>query len=221
MENTTQLPQSSLADDMSFAVAVGVSGGQVNVTDSERKRWFIAIVAHNTEKACCRKLIELFTLDGGDFPDFETYVPSQRELRIWRNGRRKKVDRILIPTFLFIRCTETTRKTIKSRAAFIKSFMKDRAGQTDAFGMHPFAFIPDRQMLDLQRMVGDAETPVTIDPRRLHVGAKVRVKGGRLKGLEGNILREPGGSTSLVLGIHILGYAKVEMPLDMLESIEK
>ncbi|MDO4180710.1 MAG: transcription termination/antitermination NusG family protein [Bacteroidales bacterium] len=220
METTTQLPQSLPADDMSFAVAVGVPDGQVKAAESDGKRWFIAIVAHNTEKSCCRKLEELFTIEGKKTLDFETYVPSQKELRIWRNGRRKKVDRILIPTFLFIRCTEDTRKAIKIHAVFIKHFMKDPAGQTDAFGMYPFAFIPEHQMLNLQRMVGDAETPVTIDPRRLYVGVRVRVKGGRLKGLEGNILREPSGSTSLVLGIHILGYAKVEMPLELLEVME-
>lgn len=219
--NTVQVPQSSPTDEMSFAVAGGVGGGQTGSPGSADKRWLIAIVAYNTEKSCCRRLDELFTLDGGEPPDFETYVPSQKELRIWRNGRRKKIDRILIPTFLFVRCTEFTRKLIKSRAAFIKSFMKDRAGQADAFGIHPFAYIPDHQMLSLQRMVGDAETPVTIDPRRLHVGVRVRVKGGKLTGLEGNVLREPNGSTSLVLGIDILGYAKVEMPLELLEVIGK
>lgn len=204
---------------MSLAVAEGVPNRQENATRKEPKRWFIAIVMNNTEKACCRRLNEMFLANGNMTLDFETYVPSQRELRVWRNGRRKKVDRILIPSYLFVRCTETVRKTIKREAGFIKSFMKNRAVQSDEFGISPFAFIPDSQMASFMRMVGDAETPVTIDPRQLHVGAKVRVKGGRLWGLEGNVLHEPGNKTSIVLSIDFLGCAKTEVPLELLEMV--
>ena len=209
----------SEAGEMSLAVAEGVPNRQENATRKEPKRWFIAIVMNNTEKACCRRLNEMFLANGNMTLDFETYVPSQRELRVWRNGRRKKVDRILIPSYLFVRCTETVRKTIKREAGFIKSFMKNRAVQSDEFGISPFAFIPDSQMASFMRMVGDAETPVTIDPRQLHVGAKVRVKGGRLWGLEGNVLHEPGNKTSIVLSIDFLGCAKTEVPLELLEMV--
>lgn len=211
--------QHSEAGKMSLAVAAGVPDGQENPSKQELKHWFIAIVMHNTEKACSRHLYDMFSADG-DMPlDFEAYVPSQKELRVWRNGRRKTVDRILIPSYLFIRCTETVRKTIKREAGFIKSFMKNRAVQSNKFGISPFAFIPDSQMASFMRMVGDAETPVTIDPRQLHVGAKVRVKGGRLWGLEGNVLHEPGNKTSIVLSIDFLGCAKTEVPLELLEMV--
>lgn len=220
MEKVASFHQPSPTSGMSLAVAVGVPPEQQGSGIWEQKRWYIAVVMHNTEKACCKKLNEKYMANGHMTLDFETYVPSQRELRVWRNGRRKKVDRILIPTYIFIYCTETVRKTIKQEADFIKNFMKDRAGQPDTFGIHPFAFIPDSQMLSLQRMVGDAETPITIDPSQLHVGAKVRVKGGRLMGLEGNVLREPGGKTSIALCIDFLGCAKTEIPLELLEMVE-
>lgn len=224
-----QLPTSrmSLADAIGVSTAQDSAGNEsiniqaeaANDDRQEHKRWFIAIVMHNTEKSCCKKLTDLFSADGRMTLDFETYVPSQKEVHVWRNGRRKKIDRILIPTYIFIKCTETVRKTIKSEADFIKSFMKDRAGLPDEFGIHPFAFIPEQQMVSLQRMVGDAETPVTIDTRHLHVGAKVRVKGGRLTGFEGNILREPSGKTSIFISIDFLGCAKAEIPVEMLEII--
>ena len=151
----------SEAGEMSLAVAEGVPNGQENATRKEPKRWFIAIVMNNTEKACCRRLNEMFLANGNMTLDFETYVPSQRELRVWRNGRRKKVDRILIPSYLFVRCTETVRKTLKKETGFIKAFMKNRALQANEFGASPFAFIPDSQMTNFRRMVGYAETPVT------------------------------------------------------------
>ena len=220
MENAGTLNQPSSPSKMSLAVAAGVLSVQGFTDDWEPKRWYIAIVMHNTEKSCCKKLNDLFSADSQTPLDFDTYVPSQKELHVWRNGRRKKVDKILIPTYLFIRCTEKVRKMIKQETDFIRSFMKDHAGQPNQYGAYPFAFIPEHQMLNLMRMVGDAETPVTIDPRRLRVGAKVRVKGGRLKGLEGNVLREPNGRTSIVIGIDFLGCAKTEVPLELLEEVE-
>lgn len=191
------------------------------MTVLEPKRWFVAIVMNNTEKSCCRKLYELFFTRGQMALDFETYVPFQTEWHVWRNGRRKKVDRILFPTYIFIHCTETVRKAIKSNADFISGFMKDRAGNVDMFGIYPFAFIPDHQMLSLQRMVGDAETPITIERKNLNVGTRVRVKGGRLSGFEGNVLREPDGKTCVVLNLDFLGCAKVELPLEQLEIVRE
>ena len=205
---------------MSLAVAVGVSSGQVSQPERATGRWYIAVVMHNTEQACCRKLEQRYTVGGCRTLAFETYVPSQTEVRVWRNGRRKKVERILFPTYLFIRCTESVRKTLKQQSPFIRYFLKDRAGSPDPFGIYPFATIPDSQMLSLQRMVGDAETPVTVDPSCLHVGVKVRVKGGRLSGFEGQVLHEPGGRTSIYICIDFLGCAKVEMPLELLELVE-
>lgn len=220
MENAETLNHFSPTSEMSLAAAAGVFSDRNITGDWEPKRWYIAIVMHNTEKSCCKKLYDKFFV-GSQMPlDFDTYVPSQTELHVWRNGRRKKVDRILIPTFLFIRCTETVRKKIKEEADFIRSFMKDPAGRHNEYGVCPFAYIPENQMLNLKRMVGDAEMPVTIDPRRLRLGARVRVKGGRLKGLEGNVLREPNGKTSIVLGIDFLGCAKTEVPLELLEMVE-
>lgn len=220
MENTVSVSPYLPSGEMSLGVAAGVSSALHNTTGEEPKRWYIAVVMHNTEMACCKRLEETYTLINHSDLDFETYVPSQKELRVWRNGRRKKIDRILIPTYIFIRCTETVRKTIKQENSFIRSFLKNPAGRPDEFGIRPFAFIPDHQMLSLKRMVGDAETPVTIDPSRLRVGVKVRVKGGKLIGLEGNVLREPGNKTSIVLNIDFLGCAKTEVPLELLELVE-
>lgn len=39
---------------------------------------------------------------------YDTYVPTQKELRRWKNGRRKIIDRIVIPAAVFVRCTELT-----------------------------------------------------------------------------------------------------------------
>lgn len=160
-------------------------------------------------------------MEGGQTTlDFETYVPSQKELHESPvTGRRKWVTRIICPCFLFVRCTPKVRYLIKSRAPFILKFLKDRAQQPDAYGNTPFAQIPDDQMAQLMQMVGDADSPVTIDAAQLTVGTKVRVKTGRLKGFEGYLIREPQGKSNLAIRINVLGQAKTEMPAAMLEVI--
>lgn len=95
----------------------------------------------------------------------------------------------------------------------------DRA-RTKKSGIADFACVPHSQMFDFMRMVGDAETPVTIDTSHLHVGSKVRVKMGRLAGLEGCLVEEPNGATKLAIRVDFLGYAKVELPVEVLESVE-
>ncbi|MBO4963864.1 MAG: hypothetical protein J6C65_02870 [Prevotella sp.] len=79
--------------------------------------------------------------------------------------------------------------------------------------------IPHSQMLDFQRMVGDAETPVSIDTSRLKVGSKVRVKSGRLAGIEGYLVQEPKGKAKLAIRINMLGYATTEFPIELLEEV--
>ena len=71
------------------------------------------------------------------------------------------------------------------------------------------------------RRGNDAEVHVTIESCPLHLGDRVRVNGGKLVGLEGNICREIDGSTSLVVKIDILGCAKVTIARELLEPIGK
>ena len=59
--------------------------------------------------------------------------------------------------------------------------------------------LPITQMVDFLRMVGDAETLVSHAATRLNAGSKVRIKSGRLEGMEGYVHRKPNGSTMLAL----------------------
>lgn len=183
----------------------------------EANSWFIAVVTPNTETACRDKLKKQF--EKNKDMDFESYVPIQRELHEWPStGKRHWVDRKICPCYLFIQCDRDTRYTISCQAKFILHFVMDRT-RRDKFGKADFAMIPHKQMLDFQRMVGDAETPVSIDATRLKVGSKVRVKSGRLAGLEGFLAQEPNGKTKLAIRINMLGYATTEIPIELLEEV--
>lgn len=197
---------------------------------ADGNHWFIAVVTPNTEKSCRDKLNKLFEVLNkerkyGESEDEDkrliSYVPIQRELHEWKStGKRVLVDRILCPCYIFIRCSEKDRYNIACRAKFILHFLMDRARKTKE-GRNDFARIPNSQMDAFRRMVGDAESPVSIDPSKLHLGSRVRVKSGRFAGMEGYLYREPNGSNMIAITVDFLGYAKTEYPIEMLELVEE
>ena len=192
--------------------------------------WFIAVVTPNTEKASREKLDKLiddlnkekkYNESIDERKRVISYVPIQREMHEWpSNGRRVIVDRVICPCYIFIRCSDADRYLIACRAKFIHHFLMDRA-RIVKDGRNDFARIPHDQMEAFQRMVGDGETHVTIDPTKLHLGTKVRVKSGRLAGMEGYLYREPNGSNMIAITINFLGSARTEYPLDLLELAEQ
>lgn len=174
--------------------------------------WFVAIVTPNTEKRAIDRLGDLVSFwkekDMVENAESVTaYVPIQKEVR-YRPSTRKRVEveKVLSPCYLFIRCRNRIRYKIASEAKFILYFLMNRATKDDA-GRSDFARIPNEQMENFMRMVGDAENEITIDTSRLRVGSKVRIKTGRLAGLEGNNYKDPKGSTLIVLRVDFLGYA--------------
>lgn len=197
---------------------------------TKENNWFIAVVTPNTEKSCCDKLNQLIAVlnkekrydeDEDENKRVVSYVPIQRELHEWPStGKRVWVDKVLCPCYVFIHCSDEDRYYIASHAKFILHFLMDRA-RKDQNGKSDFARIPNSQMDTFRRMVGDAECPVTIDPSKLHLGSRVRVKTGRLAGMEGRLYREPNGSTMIAISVNFLGCARTECPIEMLELVEE
>ena len=188
--------------------------------------WFVAVVTPNTEKKAVERMDDLITYwkENEIVNQAETvtaYVPIQKKVR-YRPGTRKRVEveEVLTSCYIFIRCSKAIRYKIASEAKFILHFLMNSATKTES-GSRDFARIPDEQMENFMRMVGDAENEVTIDPTRIHVGDRVRIKTGKLAGLEANICKEPDGRTLLALRVDFLGYAKMECPIANLELVKQ
>ena len=163
-----------------------------------KSRWFVAIVKNNTEKSASEKLEKL---------GFKPYLPIQKETRIWKNGKRAVVERVVIPSVIFVNCTEDERKEIVN-LYFINRFMTNKAGSSTN-STKPLAIIPDSQIRTLQFMLGNSDTPVTITSRPFKKGDKVRVIRGKLKGLEGEVMDLNKDKTELVVGLDFFGCAKL------------
>ena len=191
-----------------------------------KQYWFVAIVTPNTEKKAVERMDDLvqYWKKQEILDETETvtaYVPIQKKVR-YRPGTRKRVEveEVLTSCYIFIRCSKAIRYKIASEAKFILHFLMNSATKTES-GSRDFARIPDEQMENFMRMVGDAENEVTIDPTRIHVGDRVRIKTGKLAGLEANICKEPDGRTLLALRVDFLGYAKMECSTKILELVKE
>lgn len=173
----------------------------------EESHWYVAIVKNNTEKQSSQRLSTL---------GYDSYVPIQSETHLWKNGRRKVVDRIILPSMVFVKCKESERLAHIAHLPYIYKFLVDTATRKGGNPRSPAATIPESQMQKLMFVVGNSELPVTIERPPLHLGDTIRVIRGNLRGLEGHIEELPDGSTFIVIRINSLGCAKVKIdPIDV------
>lgn len=191
----------------STVTPTNVVDGAVGV---EKTYWYVAIVNNNSERSIASKLSEDRWKNA-----YECYVPVQHEERIWKNGRKNKIDRVLLPAMLFVKCTEKARNGIMQNG-YVKNFLKDYT--KGSRGSYPIAIVPEDQMKKLKEMVDKANSPVSIVSGHFHLGDQVQVIAGPLKGFKGKILVEPQG-TYLVVEIHSIGYAMVQINKNEVENI--
>ncbi len=207
-KHTTSAIMSILTDTESVTAAPSGVGDAVGV---EGRKWFVAIVKNNTEKTVREKLRQ---------SGHETYVASQTVIRVWKNGRKAKVDKVLLPAMVFVKCTEQERREIV-RLPYINRFMTNKAGAATGSMPKPLAVIPQKEIDTLRFMLGQSDIPVTIVDTPYKVNDKVVVVRGKLKGLEGEIAHTSDGKSELVIRVDILGCAMVSINALDLEPLKR
>ena len=169
-------------------------------------RWYVAYVGTRAEKAVRDRLISL---------GYEAYAATQWEVHVWRNGRKKKIERPVITQYVFIRLTEQQRAVVVTMPE-IHYFLVNKAGTPNEYGRHLPAVIPDSQMQMLRRMLGQSDSAVRFATSGFAVGDAVRVMVGG-GNLEGRVVRIPGDHARYI-GVRIdqLGCAYMEVSPDFL-----
>lgn len=185
-KSTIQPPVTFVVDD-----AVGVP----------KSFWFVAIVNHNAEKKISSCLDKI---------GITNYVPSQTEIRVWKNGRKSKVERIVIPSVVFVKCTEQKRKEIVG-LPYIFRFMTNKAGSSNNTNHKPLAIIPDSEIEQLKFMLGQSDIPVEITEKPFKTGDKVRVIRGQLAGLEGEVIDLKESKSELIVVLDFFGCARLSI----------
>lgn len=183
-----------------------VSSGVDDAVGVPNRKWFVAIVGNRHEKLAAERLEAL---------GYESFVATQEEVHLWKNGRRKTVDRVLLTAIVFVRCTEAERRQTVVNLPFISRFLTNSAASSKPAAGRPVAVVPDSQIEALRFMLGHSDKPVTISSDYVK-GQSVRVMRGSLRGLEGQIVSLADGSSELVVVIDALGCAKVHInPIDV------
>jgi len=174
-------------------------------------KWFIAIVNNRSEKTTAEKLTKL---------GVENYLPTQEELRVWKNGKRTKIEKVMIPSKIFIHCTERKRRELVN-LPFIFRFMTNRSGTLNSAGNKPLATVPDDEIKQLKFMLRVSDANVTFTEQFVK-GEKVEVLRGPLKGFVGEIIQDAEGTTSrLYINIDFLGSAFVEIDSNDVKPAKK
>ncbi len=179
-------------------------GNDTDVDDAvgvSHAKWFIAIVNSRTEKAVYERLTKM---------GVESYLPIQEEIHVWKNGKKAKVERVIIPAKLFIHCTEKQRRELV-KLPFIFRFMVNRTGTSSDTLCKPLATVSEKEIDTLKFMLGASDKRVTFEERFVK-GEKVEVVRGAFKGLIGEVLKDTASeSTRLYINIDFLGCASVEI----------
>lgn len=179
--------------------------GAVGVPEA---KWFVAIVNSRHEKSVAEKL---------QTTGIETYVAAQKEMRVWANGRRKIVDRVVIPSMVFVKCTEQRRRKIVN-LPYVNRFLVNRSSESGGLNM-PVAVIGDAEIKKLKFMLGQSDSPIEFAPTEFRVNENVRVIRGSLRGLEGEIRENSDGTHTLVVCVSFLGGAIVHIQPQDVEKI--
>lgn len=176
----------------------------------ENRKWYIAIVNNNTEKSVQERLNRL---------GYETYVAKQLIIRVWNNGKKSKIDKVVLPTLVFIKCTEKERKEIVT-LSYINRFMTNKAGISSNGLSKPLAVIPQEQIDTLRYMLGQSDIPISFTDTRFSLHDKVIVIRGGLKGVEGKIIGTNNGKSEVIVEIELLGSAKMTIDTSELKLIK-
>ena len=174
--------------------------------DSGQLKWFIAECKPTKESTIRTMLTKA---------DFEVYVASRIEEKVYKSRNRYKKETVVIPGKVFVRTEETALMRIMLGYASVHRFMLNRSTKD-----RTYAFVTDHEMQQLQYMLGKAENPVLITAASLKVGQAVKVMRGALAGLEGWFYKE--GHASYIVIKVTMGtnhFVYTEVPLDDIQSL--
>ena len=175
-------------------------GSFVNGTNDREaypKRWIAVLVQVNCEKKTATRL---------GMVGYDTYIPTQQEVRQW-SDRKKKVDRLIMPMVVFVRATVREEEWLRDQSYIHKLLALPGSDEDKKRFATP---IPDNQIERLKFLLENAETEVSI-VSNFKVGDYVRVTSGPLKGLECVVSDADEKSSIVGVLINGLGYACVKI----------
>lgn len=162
-----------------------------------QKNWYVFYTCPRAEK----KANEYLQLLG-----YETFLPLQKELRIWKNRQKKYIEEPLFPSYIFVKTQECNLFNIAKLPKICHCL---------TMSGHP-AIVLDQDIAAIQCMLQN-DKKVDVEQRELQVGKKVIIIKGYLTGYEGVLIDCRGEHK---FGIQLIGtnyIACINIDLDMIK----
>lgn len=178
----------------------------VDVTDDREARskfWIAAYTRPRSEKKAALELRKI---------GVETYVPIQKQLRIW-SDRRKFVEIPVIPMIFFAKISVGDFRIIREHPLVIR--ILSQPGKKDP------AHIPTDQIDNLKYMLGQSEIPVSFENGHFKTDDLVTIVRGSLKGLIGQVKDIKDDMTEVWVSLDFLGGALLRIKSTNLHKIDK
>ena len=163
------------------------------------RHWYVGCV-----RSCQEKKVSLALQKLG----VEHYLPVRRELHRW-SDRRKLVECLLIPRFIFICCADKERARILSSEPRIWRFLA-----TDG----KVEMVRDEEMESFRRMVENGGASVRVSNEPLAPGDRVRVMEGPLAGMECELV-SVGSGRCLAVRLGAIGTATMDLDIQTVQKI--
>ena len=161
--------------------------------------WFVGCVRSCQEKNVAEALRRR---------SVEHYLPVRREVHRW-SDRRKVVECLVLPRYVFIRCSEAERKALLAAESRIMRFLSSEGVPS---------VVRDEEMEAFRMMVEKGSGAVRVSERPLSAGDRVRVLSGPLAGLECELV-EVGAGRCLAVRLGTFGTATMDLELETVERI--
>lgn len=196
MQNFQDTPQRP--GDMLTASGFAVGNGEV--------RWYIA-ECKPTKENLVRTMLQK--------ANYEVYVASRVEEKVYANRTRHTKEAVLISGKVFVRTTEDQLMPIMLGYSSVWRFMMNRAAQGRSY-----AFVSNQEMQQLQYILGKATNPVHITVDSLQVNQRIKVMRGALAGLEGWYYKEGHASYVVIkFSMGISHYVFTEIPIEDIQLL--
>ena len=163
--------------------------------------WFVARTRRGQELALRKRFDELRV---------EYFIPTKD---VWRErrGRKVRVETPLIPNMVFLHASKDLACALANGWGLPLYYIIDHRTRS-------MLKVPEKQMQDFRTAVNAAPESVGTD-FPLTPGIRVKVIGGDLAGIEGEVLSLP-GTTYVVVCIGRILCAKVSVPKELLQPVE-
>ena len=147
--------------------------------------------------------------------NYEVYVASRVEEKVYANRTRHTKEAVLISGKVFVRTTEDQLMPIMLGYSSVWRFMMNRAAQGRSY-----AFVSNQEMQQLQYILGKATNPVHITVDSLQVNQRIKVMRGALAGLEGWYYKEGHASYVVIkFSMGISHYVFTEIPIEDIQLL--